>query len=55
MNNFGAIPHSVSSYNSQWVDRAEDVVGYVYVTNDKMPNPWDTLTKYSRQLARDLR
>lgn len=54
MNNFGAIPHSVSSYSSTWVNRAEDVVGYIYVTNDKMPNPWDTLTKYSRQLARDL-
>ena len=54
MHNFGAIPHSVSSYSSTWVNQAEDVVGYVYVTNDKMPNPWDTLTKYSRQLARDL-
>jgi hypothetical protein len=54
MNNFGAIPHSVSSYSATWVNRAEDVVGYIYVTNDKMPNPWDTLSKYSRQLARDL-
>lgn len=54
MNNFGAIPHSVSRYDATWVGQAQDVVGYIYVTNDKIPNPWDTLSKYSRQLARDL-
>ena len=54
MNKFGAIPHSVSKYNASWVAQAQDIAGYIYVTNDSMPNPWDTLSKYARQLARDL-
>ena len=54
MNKFGAIPHSVSKYNTSWIDQAQGIVGYIYVTNDNMPNPWDTLSKYGRQLARDL-
>ena len=53
-NNFGAIPHSVARYDVTWVAQAREVVGYVYVTNDKMPNPWDTLSKYTKQLSRDL-
>lgn len=54
MNKFGAIPHSVSKYNTSWIDQAQGIVGYIYVTNDIMPNPWDTLSKYARQIARDL-
>lgn len=53
-NNFGAIPHTVARYDATWVSQAREVVGYVYVTNDKMPNPWDTLSKYTKQISRDL-
>ena len=53
-NNFGAIPHFIARYDVTWVAQAREVVGYVYVTNDKMPNPWDTLSKYTKQLSRDL-
>lgn len=53
-NNFGVLPHTVSRYDATWVAQAREVVGYVYVTNDKMPNPWDTLSRHTKQLARDL-
>lgn len=52
--NFAAIPHSVPRYDARWVEQARQAVGQLYVTNDTMPNPWDTLSKYTRQLARDL-
>lgn len=53
-NNFGAIPHTVYRYDATWAAQAREVIGYVYVTNDRMPNPWDTLSRYVNQLSRDL-
>ncbi|MGI0020392.1 MAG: spherulation-specific family 4 protein [Nitrososphaera sp.] len=53
-NNFGAIPHTVARYDATWVAQAREVTGYIYVTNDRMPNPWDTLSRYTNQLSRDL-
>lgn len=52
--NFGVLAHTVARYDPTWVAQAREVVGYVYATNDKMPNPWDTLSRYTKQLARDL-
>lgn len=51
--NFGATPYSVTRYDSKWVLNNKSMVGYIYVTNDTAPNPWDTLSKYITQLARD--
>ena len=55
-NTFGVIPHSVDRYDSTWVYKARSVVGYVYVTNDGPDgNPWDSLSRYTSRLVRDLR
>jgi hypothetical protein len=53
-NNFGVIPYGVTRYDAAWVSKARGMAGYIYVTEDTAPNPWDTLSKYSSQLARDL-
>src|SRR5581483_2790309 len=47
----GMIPFGVSSFSSSWVQSAEQRVGWIYVTNDDLPNPWDTLTPYLNNLA----
>jgi hypothetical protein len=43
---FGIIPHSVSSLDAGFVAMAKSRVGYIFVQNDTMPNPWDTLPPY---------
>jgi Spherulation-specific family 4 len=48
--NFGVIPYAVSSMNSTFVQQARQYVEYVYLTNDDLPNPWDSLTSYFPQL-----
>lgn len=47
----GMIPFGVSSFSSSWVTSAESTVGWLYVTNDVLPNPWDTVPPYLDQLA----
>ena len=43
---FGIIPHSVPSLDAGFVAMAKSHVGYIFVQNDVMPNPWDTLPPY---------
>lgn len=44
--NFGIIPYKVATLDPVFVQRARATVGFVYVTNDDLPNPWDTLPPY---------
>jgi hypothetical protein len=44
--NFGVIPYGVPSLDASFVKSASTDVGYVYVQNDDLPNPWDTVPPY---------
>jgi ABC-type sugar transport system substrate-binding protein len=42
----GMIPFGVSSLPQEWVADSAKTVGWIYVTDDVLPNPWDTLPQY---------
>ena len=44
--NFGVIPYSVPALDAAFVTAARAHVGFIYLTNDALPNPWDTLPPY---------
>ena len=51
--NFGIIPYG-AALDHAYVQRAKAYVGYVYVTSDNLPNPWDSLPPYFADLLADL-
>jgi hypothetical protein len=50
-NKLGMIPFSVSSMPDQWVQDASSIAGWIYVTDDALPNPWDSLPAYFEELV----
>ena len=52
--NFGIIPYHVSAMSSTFVKQARQYVGYVYLQNDDVPNPWDSLPSYFADLLAAL-
>ena len=40
--------------DSTFVKQARQYVQYVYLTNDDLPNPWDSLTSYFASLLAAL-
>jgi Spherulation-specific family 4 len=49
--NFSIIPHTVPApLDTNYVKEAIKYVGWIYITNDVMPNPWDSLCSYYTQL-----
>jgi hypothetical protein len=50
-NKLGMIPFSVSSLPTSWLEDATAFIGWVYVTNDSLPNPWDSLPAYFDDMA----
>jgi len=44
--NFGIIPYAVPSLDAGFVKAAAQSCGYIYVDNDDLPNPWDTVPPY---------
>jgi len=44
--NFGIIPYDVSAIDDTFIQTARQEVGYIYVQNDKLPNPWDSVPSY---------
>lgn len=40
------IPYAVASLDTAYVASIRDDVAYVYLTDDDLPNPWDTLPSY---------
>ena len=52
--NFGIIPYAVPSLDVTFVSEAKQHVGYIYITDDNLPNPWDTLTPYFDALLAEL-
>jgi len=54
-NNFAAIVHSQPDLNSKSItDSMSPYVGYLYITNDIMSNPYDTLASYLVREAQTL-
>jgi hypothetical protein len=52
---FGVIPYGVSVLDRRFVKNMAALVGWIYVTDDTLPNPWDTLPPYFRKLLSMLR
>ncbi len=45
-NNFGVIPYGVPALDAAFVTAARAHVGFIYLTDDGLPNPWDALPPY---------
>lgn len=50
----GMIPFSVGSLPAGWLEDATEFIGWVYVTSDSLPNPWDSLPGYFGDMAEML-
>jgi hypothetical protein len=51
--NFGVIPYA-TNLDAAFVRSARQHVGYVYLQNDNLPNPWDTVPAYFADLLAAL-
>lgn len=49
--NFGVIPYQVGSMDAAFVAAARPYVGYIYLQNDTLPNPWDSVPSYLSSLV----
>ena len=47
--NFGNIPYA-ASFDAAYVKSVRKYVQYVYIQNDDLPNPWDSLPPSFEQL-----
>lgn len=52
--NFSMLAHGVDSFDPAFVSSASNYVGYLYLTNDVSPNPYDVLPSYFEQLVAAL-
>ncbi len=52
--NFGIIPYKVSALDATFVKQARQYIGYIYLTPDDLPNPWDSLPSYFASLLAAL-
>ena len=50
--NFGVIPYGVSGVDTAFLAAAKKTCGYIYLQNDVLPNPWDTLPPSSTRWSR---
>jgi hypothetical protein len=51
--NFGVIPYG-AAFDAAFVASARKLVGFVYIQNDDLPNPWDTLPPFFGDLLAAL-
>lgn len=51
---FAIIPHTVAGLEPEFVHEALEHVGWIYVTDDMLPNPWDSLPPYFGELMDQL-
>jgi hypothetical protein len=52
--NFGIIPYGIPAMDAGFVAAAKRTCGYIFLQNDVLPNPWDTLPPYFDQLVAAL-
>lgn len=48
------LAHGVRTIDRKFLDGARGRVGYLYLTDDRLPNPWDSLPSYFPELASAL-
>jgi hypothetical protein len=51
--NFGVIPWG-ANMDTSFVQMARNYVGFIYINNDVLPNPWDSVPPYFEQLVAAL-
>lgn len=49
--NFNFVAYGVASLDQAYITSAAKYVGYMYITNDNLPNPWNTLPPYLEQIV----
>jgi hypothetical protein len=55
--NFGVIPYNVASLDTNatnYISTNKAHIGFIYLTDDNLPNPWDTLSSYFSALLTAL-
>src|SRR5574338_1512254 len=52
--NFSILAYNIGSLNTSFVTSATNYVSYMYITNDNLDNPWDSVTPYFMDLAAAL-
>jgi hypothetical protein len=52
--NFGIIPYGIPAMDAAFVAAAKSSCGYIFLQNDVLPNPWDTLPPYFDALVAAL-
>ncbi len=52
--NFSILVYGLDSLNQSFVKYAANYVDYIYLTNDHLPNPWDTIPPYFDNLVSTL-
>jgi hypothetical protein len=53
LQSIGVIPYA-SALDLAWVSKARSAAGYIYVTDDDLPNPWDSLPSFFDDLLAAL-
>lgn len=51
---FSITPYNVASLNQAYVTNATKYVGYIYITDRSLPNPWNSLPTYFNNLVTTL-
>jgi hypothetical protein len=52
--NFSITAYAVDSLDRSFLMNARKYINYIYITNDNLPNPWDTLPPYFNDLVAAL-
>jgi hypothetical protein len=52
--NYAAIAYGVQAIDASWLAEAERYLGYIYITDKGMPNPYDALPSYFGTLVAKL-
>lgn len=51
---FAITPYDVALLNQSYILNASKYVGYIYITDGKLPNPWNALPSYFNKLIKML-
>lgn len=54
LQNYSVIGYSVNDLDESYITNAAKYVNYIYVTNDDLPNPWNSLPPYFEDLVEAL-
>ncbi|HSB57648.1 MAG TPA: spherulation-specific family 4 protein, partial [Nitrosopumilaceae archaeon] len=52
--NFSSESYAIPTLDQTYVSSASQYLGYIYLTDDNLPNPWDTTSSYLNTLAATL-